>query len=118
MLKRFPSLSGGRIIFLVTVAIVGYFLLTFALSYVRGGQLNAQEERLTTEIADLQAKYDRLQALEEYLKSDEYIEAVAREQLGLVKSGEVAYVAISTQATPTPAPGAPRQDLWWETLIR
>ena len=102
----------------MTAVIVVYFLSTFAVSYIRGGQLSGEEDRLTAEIGELEGKYERLQALEQYLASDEYIEAVAREQLGLVKSGEEAYIAISTQPTPTAAPGEPRQDLWWEVLVR
>jgi cell division protein DivIC len=94
-----------------------YFLASGAANLVRSHQLNQQESRLQSEIDDLETRYERLSALEQYLNSDEYIEAVAREQLGLVKRGETAFIAISTQPSATPAPGeAP--DLWWESLIR
>ena len=103
-------------IFAVTSVIVVYFLVTFAVNFIRNQQLGEQESRLEDQVGELQARYDRLKALEEYLGSDEYIETIAREELGLVKEGEVGFVAISTQPEPTPVPGEPR--LWWEVLIR
>lgn len=112
-----PRFTPARIIFSFTAVVVVYFLATFAVNAIRGHQLNAQEDRLQSEIADIQGRYDRLVALEQYLKSDEYIEEVAREQLGYVKQGEIGFIAISSQPTPTPAPGA-QSDLWWDTLIR
>lgn len=117
MLKRFPAITGGRLIFVVTACIVVYFLGMFAANAIRTQQLNEQEDRLIAEIEEMQTRYERLKALEQYLSSDEYVEAIAREQLGLVKPGETAYIAISTQPTPTPVPGA-ASDLWWENLIR
>ena len=102
----------------VTVLIVVYFLFTFAGNAIKGHQLNQQENQLNDEIASMQDQYQRLQALEQYMKSDEYIEAVAREQLGLVKPGETGIVAVPTQPSPTPAPDSANPDLWWEALIR
>ena len=92
-------------------------MATFAVNAIRDHQLHTQQSRLQADIADLNGRYDRLVALEQYLKSDEYIEEVAREQLGYVKQGEIGFVAISSQPTPTPAPGQ-QPDLWWDTLIR
>lgn len=94
-----------------------YFLASGGVNIVRSHQLSQQENRMQSEINDLEVRYDRLVALEQYLNSDEYIEAVAREQLGLVKPGETAFIAISTQPAATPVPGE-TSDLWWETLIR
>lgn len=115
---RLPQLSAVQIVAGVTALIVVYFLVTFAGNFVRGEQLDREEQRVQAEIDSLREHYERLQALEQYLQSDEYIEAIAREQLGLVREGEVAIVAIPTQPSPTPAPGEPRPDLWWEVLIR
>jgi cell division protein DivIC len=114
--RRFSHFSVGQVIFAVTAVIVVYFLATFTVNFIRNQQLNEQESRLHDQVAEYQERYDRLKALEEYLGSDEYIETVAREELGLVKEGEIGFVAISTQPEPTPVPGEPR--LWWEVLIR
>lgn len=116
MSKHLPGLSAARLIFGVAALIVVYFLATFAVQFVRDRQLGDQESGVQAEIEEMQQRHDRLTALEEYLNSDEYIETVAREQLGLVKEGEVAFVGISSQPAPTPVPGDPR--LWWEVLIR
>jgi cell division protein FtsB len=72
---------------------------------------------LEAEIDQMQARHERLEALKEYLNSDEYVETVAREQLGLVREGETGFVAISTIPVPT-APGQARPELWWDVLIR
>jgi len=101
-----------------TVLIVVYFLFTFAGNAIKGHQLNQQESQLNQEIAGIQDKYQRLQALEQYLNSDEYVEQVAREQLGLVMPGETGIVAVPTQPSPTPAPDASDPNLWWEVLVQ
>ena len=116
MSKRLPVFSPGRLIFVATALIATYFLVSGAVSGIRHHQLNRQESGLRAEIQEMETRYERLQALEDYLSSDEYIEAVAREQLGLVKPGETAIIAISTQPSPTPAPG--ESQLWWDILIR
>jgi cell division protein FtsB len=103
---------------LITAAVVIYFLVTAGLGAVRSYQLHQREDRLRGEVRELQARYDRLQSLKEYLNSDEFIEAAAREQLGLVHEGETGFVAISSQPAPTPAPGDPHPELWWDILIR
>jgi cell division protein FtsL len=115
--KRLPGISAGRIILFAAGVLVVYFLASGAANIVRSRQLNEQEGQLQAEIDDLETRYNRLVALEQYLDSDEYIEAIAREQLGLVRPGETAFIAIPAEPTPTPAPGE-QPELWWETLIR
>lgn len=117
MSKHLPRFSAGRLIFGITAIIVVYFLARGVTNYVQNEQLNSEEARLQAEIDDYASRYDRLAALERYLQSDEYIETIAREQLGLVMAGETGFVAISTQPTATPAADA-GPDLWWEVLIR
>lgn len=118
MRNHFPQLTAVRLVIGVAALIAVYFLFTFAGNAIKGRQLNLREDALNAEILAQQERYQELQALEQYLESDEYIEQVAREQLGLVKPGETAIIAIPTQPSPTPGPGAPNVDLWWETLIR
>ena len=95
-----------------------YFLVTGGVNAIRAHQLRQQEDRLQADVQDLQTRYDRLQALRDYLNSDEYVESVAREELGLVKKGEEGIVVISSAAAPTPAPGEGEPSLWWDVLIR
>ena len=103
----------------LTAVIAGYFLVTGATSALQSRQLSEREDRLQAEISDVQERYERLEALRQYLDSNEYTEAVAREELGLVRQGETSIVVIPTVASPTPGPGeADDGDLWWEALIR
>jgi cell division protein FtsB len=111
-------ISSGRIVIAVTALVVTYFLVTAVLGAVRSYQLHQREEALRTEITDLQGRFARLEALRDYLNSDEYIEAAAREQLGLVREGETGFIAIGSQPAPTPGPNDPHPELWWDVLIR
>ena len=118
MSKHLPRISSGRVVLAVTALIVVYFLVAGAFNALRSHQLRQEEGSLQADIQGLQAQYQRLEALKEYLNTDEYIEAVGREQLGLVREGETAFVAIATAPSPTPAPGENDQGLWWDVLIR
>lgn len=102
----------------VAAVVVVYFLATAGFNFMRMEQLRRQEDQVQAEIRTLQQRYQRLEALKAYLNSDEYIEAVAREELGLVRKGERAFIAISTVPTPTPAPDETQPRLWWEILTR
>ena len=113
MSKQLPGTPAARIVLLVTALAITYFLITAALGAVRSYQLQQREDRLRTEIAELQTRYERLDALKAYLNSDEFIESAAREQLGLVRQGETGFITISSQPAPTPAPDEPRP----ETLV-
>lgn len=116
---RLPKLSRTSVVIMMTAVIVGYFLVTGATTALHSRSLSEREDQLRADIGQLERRYDRLGALQEYLDSEEYIEAVAREQLGLVREGESSIVVIPTE----PEAGAAAQpeddnDLWWETLIR
>jgi cell division protein DivIC len=113
-----PRLSTAGIVFALTALIATYFLVGGALNAIRSQQLQGDESRLQDDIRQLERRYERLTALKDYLNSDEYIEAVAREQLGLVRRGETGFVAIATQPSPAPAPGDEGEGLWWDILIR
>lgn len=102
----------------VTALAVVYFLVAGGFSAVRSHQLAQEEDRLADEVGSLQRRYERLAALREYLNSDEYLEYVAREQLGLVREGETSIVVISTVPPQAPAEPSGGSELWWDTLIR
>lgn len=121
MLKRLFKISRTQVVLGITAVIVGYFLVTGATTALQSRSLAERENRLQAEIGDLQERYERLRALHEYLDSDEYIEAVAREQLGLVKKGETSIVVIPGAAAEESDDASGEEDdgeLWWETLIR
>jgi len=107
----------------VTALVIIYFLFSGALQAVRSYQLGQEAGDLKVELGQFRERYQRLEALRDYLNSDEYIETVAREQLGLVRPGETGIVVIAP--APTPAleadpdeEASPPRRLWWEELIR
>lgn len=95
---------------LATAVVVVYFVFTAASNTLQAIQIGEDESRLRQEVAGLEERYDQLTALREYAKSDEYIEWVARRELGLVRPGELGIIVISA-ATPTP-PAEQPQPLW------
>jgi len=118
MPKRLSRMSPARVVLLITAVIALYFLVTAGLNAVRAHQLRQEQDRLQEDVQDLRARYQRLQALKQYLNSDEYIESTARNELVLVHKGETGFIAISTVPSPTPAPGQEQPALWWDALIR
>ncbi len=104
-----PRISSARIILAVTALVVVYFLVSGAFNAIRSHQLREQQSRLEADIQELQQRFERLEALKEYLNSDEYIETIARQQLGLVRQGETGFVVISTTST-TPRATRPVRD--------
>lgn len=109
-LSRSPWLSPRRWIILATAAVVVYFVFTAASNTLQAIQIGQDESRLREEVAGLAERYDQLTALREYWKSDEYIELVARRELGLVRPGELGIVVLSA-VTPTPSAEQP-QPVW------
>lgn len=76
------------------------FLFVFVMVVGAGVYLQMQEYRalqqeaaqLEQQIAQEQEKALDFEAKKEYYNSDSYIEQIAREQLGLVKSNEILYI--------------------------
>jgi len=115
-------------VLLVTAVVVVYLVFTAASNAIQSVQLGQDEDRLRDEVQRLEERYHRLSALRDYLNSDEYIEWVARRELGLVGPGET---GIIVQPAPTPAPSegegeadqgsqaeqGQQQGRWWEDII-
>lgn len=81
-----------------------------------------QQQRIAAEerkLAALEAENARLAERLQRLNDPEYVEKLAREQLGLVKPGEVSYVVVppADEVTDTAqAPAAERKSLWGKAL--
>ncbi|HZP25755.1 MAG TPA: septum formation initiator family protein [Dehalococcoidia bacterium] len=118
MVIRLPNLTPTRLVLLGTAIAVTYFLVTGALTTIRSQQLNHQEASLQAQIQTLQERYNGLQAIRDYLNSDEYIEKVAREQLGLVKDGESGIIAVPEDSSAADGVPPTPSRLWWEDILR
>jgi len=115
-------------VLLATAVVVAYLIFTAASSAIQAFQLGEDEDRLRDEVQGLQERYDRLSALRDYLNSDEYIEWIARRELGLVGPGETGII-VQSSATPVPSEGegeeeqgsqaeqGQQQGRWWEDVI-
>nr|PZN05060.1 MAG: septum formation inhibitor [Bacillota bacterium] len=68
-----------------------YFVYTFTAQQLKINDLKRQEMELSREIERLSAERAELQREIELLNTDSYIEELARDQLGLVKPGEILY---------------------------
>ncbi len=56
-------------------------------------EYQAQEEELEKQIEEEKARTSEIDDLEEYVGTDEYIEEVAKDKLGLVKENEIIFKA-------------------------
>ncbi len=116
---KLPRLSLTRVAILLAALVVGYFIFTAASEALLSQSLNRDEQRLQREIAELRYQQAQLQAIRDYLQTDEYIEGVARRVLGLVRPGET-LVIVNSSVPPTPVPdeqsGKDEYRTWWENL--
>lgn len=112
-----PSLT--QVVFGVTLIAVGYFAFAAVGGTLLSQRVNQDEQELRREVAQLRQDRAQLEAIREFLWTDEYVEGVARRLLGLVRRGEsLVIVSPSTTATPVmdAEPGADVQRRWWERL--
>ena len=111
--------SFAQVVLLLALAVIGYFAFVAVGGMVLSQRVNQEEQDLRQEVAALQQDQATLEAIREFLWTDEYVEGVARRMLGLVREGEsLVIVAPSVTATPELAEEArevmPRR--WWEEL--
>jgi cell division protein FtsB len=116
-LPLLPAIIGAALLAAVYLA---FTTGSYVLHYY---QLRNEERELKTEIAQLAAEQEQLNAVRDYLQSDEYVEDVARRTLGLVRPGETLVIVSGTSPTPAPTPDAaastpiPGDDDWWKALF-
>lgn len=108
--------SPGRILLVAIIIAAGYLTFSAGNNLVNSYRLVHQERELKSEVDGLQAELDQLNQVREYLRSDEYVEFMARRVFGLVKPGEKLVVVEAPQ--PPPPENDELDDLsWWERLF-
>lgn len=70
----------------------GLFMLALVPPCLQQQELCREVDKLTGEQEQLQLERQRLEQEKEYFSSDAYVEQVARQELGLVRPGEVVVV--------------------------
>jgi cell division protein FtsB len=103
--------TARRVMVVAALFIVGYFSLSIVSNAVTHAQLSNREAALRKEIAALERRQARLEALRSYAETDAFVEAVAREN-GFARPGEIAVVAVGSDAGAEPAALQPG-DPWW-----
>lgn len=86
---------------LVAAFMAGYVLLAYWHGYARITAVRRQIEDVRHQLAALEARNRQLRATVAWLSSDEYVERVAREKLGLVRPGETRFVLTQPGASPS-----------------
>ena len=80
--------------FVVTmVAIIGYFSYTFVEQQIHLNALNRVYEAAQSRLEAAKARNAELKEQRAGLESPEYIEKVAREDLGMTRQGEMPYIS-------------------------
>ena len=111
---RLPTFGPAQMVLTVAVLLVALFCYAMVQTAAQSYRLHRYERDLFVQIQGLRQQRAELQGLLTYLKSDEYVEAFARQQFGLVKPGET-LVQVDGPAAPPPA--RQRGEKWWEALF-
>lgn len=117
-MRKLPRLSLARMVLVAASLVVGYLSFTAVGEVLLSQELNRDEQNIQREISELERQQVELEAIREYLQTDEYIEGVARRTLGLVRPGEtLVIISSAVPVTPTPEESEERgARRWWELL--
>ena len=111
-------LSPGRLLLVATVLVAGYLFYSAGGSLLHSYQLQGDEAQLRADVDDLKAQHNQLQQVRDYLRTDEYVEFMARRVFGLVKPGEALVIVDAPKAQSTSsAQDFPLGATWWQRLF-
>lgn len=85
----------NKIINLLLILVVVYFIFTFVNQQAKLNSYNKDISYYTTQIEELNEKKEELLATQENVNSKEYIEQVAREKLDMYLPNEIVYVDVN-----------------------
>lgn len=88
---RKNNLTGMLLISTVALILLGNFLMQERTLQRRLDYYDSHVESLKSELEAEQARTKEIEETREYMKTDEYIESVARDRLGLVKENEIIF---------------------------
>jgi len=96
-----PGFPSGLLLAVLAPAFV-LILIATAQRALDGYQMARQVDAARKEVTDLRQQNVDLQARIERYRSDAYVEKVAREELNLVRPGDVPVIVIAPTPQPTP----------------
>ena len=79
----------------VLVALVMYSIVTFAKQETQFKKYDKDLQMYTSLIEDENLRHEQLTEIKNRISTDEYIEEVARDRLGLVKPNEIVFIDAS-----------------------
>jgi cell division protein DivIC len=115
--RLFLLFSPGRLVLAASLVIVAYLLVSAGGNVLQSFRIADDEARLQAQVDELHRRERELEQIREYLRTDEYVEFIARRVFGLVRPGETLVVITST----APAPEGPEEVTpgrpWWERVF-
>jgi cell division protein FtsB len=96
--------------------IAGYFVFSASANLIHSYRLHNDEARLREDIEELKLQQDQLLQIRDYLRTDEYVEFMARRVFGLVKPGEVLVTVDAPAPQGANNPGT-LDSKWWQRLF-
>lgn len=108
--------SPGRLILLATLVIASHLLISAGGSFMHSFRLAGDEASLRGEVASLSRDKQQLEQVRDYLRSDEYVEFMARRTFGLVKPGEKLVIVDAPKGV-VETPAEPPGNTWWRRLF-
>ena len=85
--KKYPDFSQGVVLVFVVAVAVG-----IGRQAARYQEVKDETASVAAQVKEEKEKQQEFEARREYYTSDAYIEQIAREQLGMVKSNEILYI--------------------------
>lgn len=86
----------------IAIGVLVLFVFIYLPGISRYHELKSEEERLTRELREIDSQIQKLQEEKTLLQNDlVYLEKVIREELGLVKPGEMVYKVVPGTKAPT-----------------
>ncbi|MGE3856907.1 MAG: septum formation initiator family protein [Dehalococcoidia bacterium] len=111
---RLPTFGPSHMVLAVALLLLGLFVYAGVQTAAQSYRLREHEREMFMRVQELRQQRAELQGLLAYLKSDEYVEAFARQQFGLVKPGEI---LVQVDAPVAPPPERRPGEKWWEALF-
>lgn len=111
---RLPTFGLAHMVLAVALLLFALFLYATVHTAAQSYRLQREQRALEVEVNTLRQQHAELRGLLDYLETDEYIEAFARSQFGLVRPGETAVDVRGPERI-----GASRHpgERWWEALF-
>lgn len=98
-IRRSPSKRNWQLLGIACLAVLAYFLFSLSDLVVSKHRLDERLSALQSEVTRLEAESKALEQEVEWLRTDQAVEALAREELGWVKPGETGVIVVPSEPT-------------------